>query len=98
MTILEFERTTLSAEARTLCCVWRVRFSSGHGFSDHRIRDAADFATHIHYIRDNPVRRNLVLQPKEFHWSSASAAYVLNEPPQGLKPLQHEEGAILRRG
>ena len=27
------------------------------GFSDHRIRDAADFAQHVAYIHTNPVRK-----------------------------------------
>jgi putative transposase len=67
-------------------------------FSDHRIRDAADFAAHVRYIGNNPVRKKLVTLANEFRWPSASGAYVLDEPLQGLKPLQREEGAILRHG
>ena len=68
------------------------------GFSDHRIRDAADFITHVRYIWENPVRKKLVLEPQEFCWSSASGTYALDEPPQGLKPVEKEEEAILRHG
>jgi putative transposase len=68
------------------------------GFSDYRIRAAADFAAHVRYIWENPVRKKLITVGNEFRWSSASGAYVLDEPPQGLKPLQREEGAILRHG
>jgi REP-associated tyrosine transposase len=68
------------------------------GFSDHRIRDAADFAAHVRYIWDNPVRKKLVSAANEFRWSSAFGAYAMDDPPQGLKPLQREERAILRHG
>jgi putative transposase len=68
------------------------------GFSVHRIRDAADFAVHVRYIWENPDGKKLATVANEFRWSSASGAYVLDEPPQGLKPLQREEGAILRYG
>ena len=68
------------------------------GFSDHRIRDAADLAVHVRYILVNPVREKLVSIPNEFRWSSAFGAYAMDDPPQGLKPLQREERAILRHG
>jgi putative transposase len=63
------------------------------GFSDHRIRDEADFATHVRYIDENPIRRKLVAEPHEYRWCSASRAYSLDQPPQGLKP-QFEEVAL----
>jgi putative transposase len=68
------------------------------GFSDHRIRDAADFAAHERYIWENPVRKKLVSAVNEFRWSSAFRAYAMDDPAQGLKPLQKEERAILRHG
>jgi putative transposase len=72
----------------TILPVWQ------RGFSDHRIRDAADLETHIRYICENPVRKKLVIDPREFHWSSTSGNYELDEPPQGLKPLQKGEAAF----
>jgi len=66
------------------------------GFSDHRIRDTADFELHMRYIDENPIRKKIVLESHDFRWSSASGAYDLDELPQGLKP--REEGAILRHG
>jgi putative transposase len=57
------------------------------GFSDHRIRDAADFDGHMRYVAHNPVKRHLVLTPNEYPWSSVSRAFRLDEVPQGLKPL-----------
>jgi putative transposase len=57
------------------------------GFSDHRIRDLADLMIHKRYIEQNPVKANLVVNPREYRWSSISGAVPLDEVPQGLKPL-----------
>jgi REP-associated tyrosine transposase len=35
------------------------------GFSDHRIRDAEDYAIHVAYMRGNPVRKQLCGAPEE---------------------------------
>jgi putative transposase len=56
------------------------------GFSDHRIRSAADYTTHLVYIGQNPVRKKLAVNPREYRWSSASGKYALDPFPQGLKP------------
>jgi putative transposase len=55
------------------------------GFSDHRIRDAADYNAHARYIAQNPVKKHLAIEAREYPWSSASAAYRMDEVPQGLK-------------
>ncbi len=64
------------------------------GFSDHRIRDAADFDVHMRYLEQNPVKRRLAFKAEEYRWSSASGAFRMDEVPQGLKPLK----AALRHG
>ena len=56
------------------------------GFSDHRIRDAEDYAQHIEYIRHNPVRKRLAERPEEYAFSSACPGFELDQVPQGLKP------------
>jgi putative transposase len=56
------------------------------GFSDHRIRSAADYATHLFYIEQNSVRKKLSVNPCEYRWSSAFGKYALDPFPQGLKP------------
>jgi putative transposase len=61
------------------------------GFSDHRIRDAADFEAHARYLAQNPVKRRLASKPEEYRWSSASRAFLMDEVPQGLKPLRAAE-------
>ncbi|MFZ1011682.1 MAG: transposase [Candidatus Sulfotelmatobacter sp.] len=57
------------------------------GFSDHRIRDAADSLRHVDYIRENPVRENLCERPEEYLYSSAHPGFELDPVPQGLKPI-----------
>jgi putative transposase len=57
------------------------------GFSDHRIRDAADYDVHLRYLARNPVKKGLVMEPGEYLWCSASGKYPMEEVPQGLKPL-----------
>jgi REP-associated tyrosine transposase len=56
------------------------------GFSDHRIRDAADYEQHVNYIHFNPVRAGLCSQPEEYDYSSAHSGFELDEAPQRLKP------------
>jgi putative transposase len=56
------------------------------GFSDHRVRDAADYDTHIRHIEQNPVRKRRVAEASEYHWSSVAGVYQMDAPPQGLKP------------
>ncbi|MCI0402426.1 MAG: transposase [Acidobacteria bacterium] len=57
------------------------------GFTDHRIRDAGDYCHHREYIRLNPVRARLCLDPREYPYSSAGSDTVLDPVPQRLKPL-----------
>ena len=57
------------------------------GFSDHRVRDLDDYAAHVAYIEQNPVKRRLARAASEYPWSSASGQFRLDDRPQGLKPL-----------
>jgi REP-associated tyrosine transposase len=56
------------------------------GFSDHRIREVDDYALHVSYIRNNPVKERLCEHPEEFPYSSAHPGYELDPVPQRLKP------------
>jgi len=56
------------------------------GFSDHRIRDAEDYARHVLYIQSNPVSKHLCEVAEEYPYSSAHRSFELDEVPQGLKP------------
>ena len=66
------------------------------GFSDHRIRDAADYAAHLQYLIQNPAKRHLAADVNGYCWSSASGAFRMDEIPQGLKPLT--AGVAVRHG
>jgi putative transposase len=57
------------------------------GFSDHRVRDAADFDLHVRYIEQNPVKRGYCATASEFRWCSVAGSCPLDATPQGLKPL-----------
>ena len=48
------------------------------GFTDHRIRDAADFDIHRGYIHENPVKRGLVVSSSEYRYSSAFPGFKLD--------------------
>jgi putative transposase len=65
------------------------------GFQDHRIRDAGDYAQHIRYIHENPVRRHLCERPEDYVYSSAHDGFELDPVPQGLKPqpIETTDGA-----
>jgi putative transposase len=56
------------------------------GFTDHRIRDASDYAIHITYLRENPVRKNLCERAEDYAYSPAHAGFEI-DVPQGLKPI-----------
>jgi putative transposase len=51
------------------------------GFTDHRIRDAQDFAAHRLYIHQNPVVGKLVVSPVEYRYSSAFPGFRLDMWP-----------------
>jgi len=60
------------------------------GFQDHRIRDAWDYAQHVFYIHENPVKEGLCEHAGEFPYSSAHGGFELDAVPQGLKPQSKE--------
>src|SRR5258706_2737306 len=55
-------------------------------FTEHRVKDAADYAQHREYIRMNPVEAKLVQVPEEYGYSSATPRAQLDECPPWLKP------------
>ena len=48
------------------------------GFTDHRIRDTADFDGHRKYIHENPVVRRLVSSAEEYRYCSAYPGFKLD--------------------
>ena len=57
------------------------------GFTDHRIRDAEDYAKHRQYILRNPIEARLCQKAEDYLYCSAASGFELDPAPQGLKPL-----------
>jgi REP-associated tyrosine transposase len=55
------------------------------GFTDHRIRDAQDFAGHRFYIHQNPVMAKLVASAAEYRYSSAYPGFRLDAWPSAAE-------------
>jgi putative transposase len=53
------------------------------GFSDHRIRDAADCEQHLRYLTNNPVKKHLAAAAAEYPWSSVSAHFAWTKSLRG---------------
>ena len=58
------------------------------GFTDHRVRDHADYIRSKDYLEMNPVRKGLCTRPEDYPYSSASGRFVLDPLPQRLKPRE----------
>jgi putative transposase len=54
------------------------------GFSDHRIRDSADFAQHVLYIHQNPIKEGLWERSEDYLYSSAHTRRNLDPTPLAL--------------
>jgi REP-associated tyrosine transposase len=57
------------------------------GFTDHRIRDRADFERHRGYIHDNPVARRLVDRAMEYRYCSAYSGFKLDTLPSAAEAI-----------
>ncbi len=62
------------------------------GFTDHRVRDRADFLYHREYIHHNPVRARLCQRPEEFPYSSAFP-WLTSAPEGAERDLRTSSGA-----
>ena len=60
------------------------------GFTDHRIRDAADFELHRGYIHQNPVKRGLVQNATEYKYCSAYPGFKLDSWPSAANAASME--------
>jgi putative transposase len=55
------------------------------GFTEHRVKDAADFLVHVQYIHENPVRARLVESPEDYSHSSANGRFETDQMPEHLR-------------
>ena len=51
------------------------------GFAPRRIKDTEDYAIHVDYIWNNPVRARLVLRPQQYPYSSAGRRDLVDPAP-----------------
>ena len=51
------------------------------GFTQHLIRDRADYESHVRYIDANPVSKGLAERPEEYQFCSAYGKYRLDPWP-----------------
>ena len=56
------------------------------GYTEHRVKDAADYQQHVAYIRENPVRAGLVESSAAYRLSPASGEWEIDPTPPWLKP------------
>jgi putative transposase len=56
------------------------------GFKLHRVEDAGDYATHVVYIHQNPVRAGMVTTAKDYAYSSAKPRIELDAAPIYFQP------------
>jgi putative transposase len=57
------------------------------GFSENRIFTLQAFVAAREYAHQNPVKRGLVAFSTDYPYSSAGDRFVVDSPPQRLKPL-----------
>ena len=65
-------------------------------FVDRRVRDAGEFHRFREYIHQNPVVANLCNSQEEYPYSSANPQFVLDAPPQRLKPVAENAAELYR--
>ena len=63
-------------------------------FTEHRIKDTADYDQHADYIRMNPVHARLARAPEAYPFCSAAGAIETDSCPPWLKP--QSDGAATR--
>jgi len=85
---MQFIKGGFSYRLKSRPPVWQA------SFTNHRIRDFADYEHHRAYIRMNPVRARLVERAEDYPHSSAGVVMRMDPVPPGLKPSSLVETAI----
>ncbi len=78
--VMQFIKGGFSYRLKSRPPVWQA------SFSNHRIRDLADYENHREYIRVNPVRAKLAATAEAYPYSSAAGVMRVDPVPRGLKP------------
>jgi putative transposase len=77
---MQFIKGGFSYRLKSRTPVWQA------SFTNHRVRDFADYDHHRDYSRMNPVRARLAERAEDYPCSSAATVMRLNPVPPGLKP------------
>jgi putative transposase len=85
---MQFIKGGFSYRLKSRPPVWQA------SFTNHRVRDFADYENHREYVRMNPVRARLVVRAEAYPYSSAAGVMRLDAVPQGLKPCSLVEASI----
>jgi putative transposase len=78
--IMQFIKGGFSYRLKARPPVWQA------SFSNHRVRDFADYESHREYVWMNPVRAGLAATEEAYPYSSAAGVLRLDPVPRGLKP------------
>jgi len=75
---MQYIKGTFSFRLRSKLDVWE------RSFTNHRVTDKHDYATHLTYIHQNPIRANLTTQPELYPHSSANPTHPSDSSPTHL--------------
>jgi putative transposase len=75
---MQYIKGNFSFRLKSKLDVWQPRYDS------RRILDANDYATHLTYIHQNPIRANLTIQPELYPYSSANPTHPSDSSPTHL--------------
>lgn len=76
---MQFIKGGFSFRLKSKFDVWQSRYTK------RRIEDSHDYANHMRYIHENPVRARLCEQATDFAYSSASGRTSIEPAPAHLK-------------
>jgi putative transposase len=72
---MQFIKGNFSFQLKSKLDVWE------RSYTNHRITDIRDYATHLTYIHQNPIRTNLASEPNIYPYSSANPTHPSDPSP-----------------
>jgi putative transposase len=81
---IQFIKGGFSFRLKSKLDVWE------RSYTNHRITDITDYATHITYTHQNPIRANLASEPQLYRFSSANHLHEVDAlPAQFIFPKEY---------
>jgi len=75
---MQYIKGNFSIRLKSQLDVWE------RSFTNHRVTDKHDYATHLTYIHQNPIRANLTTQSELYPYSSANPTHPTDPSPTHL--------------